>query len=426
MSYEIKADRSQVFLLPPALDDWIGQNHPARFIAEFVESLDLQKLGFPVGHVANGRPSFSAELLLSIIIYCYFSRIRTLRGMEKACLENIGVIWLTGNEHPDHNTIWLFFRENRETIRGLLKQSVKVAASANLVGMVLHAVDGTKIQAQASCKTAKYKKHLMKAMARVDESIAELEGSLALSDDSGLSSFKLPEELTDARARKAAIQASLAEFDEAETGSIQPAEPEARIMPCDGKKTFGYNAQAVTDSKAGIIVAQDVVNKENDRGLLAPMIDKVKETVGTAADTTLADTGYSAAKDLHTASQIGYNVLANLASNVNPPDGEKPFHISRFKYDPETNCCICPLGEPLEFQRFQKGRDCEGELRVFLCKGYKDCPKRTQCSQSGKGEESTCLNISRLWKSKKQSRKRPMPKPYWLGAVRLWNQHSPT
>ena len=70
--------------------------------------------------------------------------------MEQACLDNIGVIWLTGNERPDFNTIGLFFRKNKKAIRNLLKQSVKVAASANLIGMVLHAVDGIKIRAQAS------------------------------------------------------------------------------------------------------------------------------------------------------------------------------------------------------------------------------------------------------------------------------------
>jgi DNA-binding phage protein len=88
--------------------------------------------------------------------------------MERACVENVAVMWLTGNEHPDHNTLWRFFRDNKEAIRKVLKQSVKVAADANLIGMVLHAVDGTKIEAQASCKTAYYREKLDKALERAD------------------------------------------------------------------------------------------------------------------------------------------------------------------------------------------------------------------------------------------------------------------
>lgn len=410
MSYEIKADRSQTFLLPPALDDWIPQDHPARFIAEFVESLDLQSLGFPGGHAPTGRPSFSAELLLSVICYCYFSRIRTLRGMEQACLENIGVMWLTGNEHPDHNTIALFFRKNRKAIRKLLKQSINVAASANLIGMVLHAVDGTKIQANASCKTGKYKKVLSKALTRVEESIAELEANIEVPDETGLNNFRLPKELADAKSRKAEIEKGLAEINDAGIDSLHPGEPDARIMPCDHRKVFGYNAQAVTDAKTGIIVAQDVVNNENDYGLLATMIDKVKESLGAAADTTLADTGYSAAKDLAEANQKGYNVLASLGKNVYPKDGEKPFHISRFAYDPGQDCCICPLGKKLLFNSFKNGRESDGKLKVYKCNDYKECPKRWQCSSSKRGRKIELSEYFDAIEQQRQKQKDPIAK----------------
>ena len=68
MSYEKKPDRSQVFLLPPSLDDWIDERHPARFIDAFVGSLDLPGLGFEVGHAPTGRPRYSAQLLLSVFV----------------------------------------------------------------------------------------------------------------------------------------------------------------------------------------------------------------------------------------------------------------------------------------------------------------------------------------------------------------------
>ena len=385
MSYEKKPDRSQVFLLPPSLEDWVPKDHPARFIDAFVESLDLPSLGFKVGHAPTGRPRYSAQLLLSVYLYCYFDRIRSLRRMERACVENIAVMWLTGNEHPDHNTLWRFFRDNKEAIRKVLKQSVKVAADANLIGMVLHAVDGTKIEARASSKTAYYREKLDKALDRADASITEMEELLDASQETGIDSYRLPKELADAKKCREKIRKSLAELDEAGIDKLQPSEPDARMMKCNGKLVFSYNAQAVTDDKAGIIVAEDVVTQANDHGLLASMIDTVKETAGDVAETTLADKGYSADKDLAQAEEKGYEVLVNLGKNVDPAEGDKPFHTSRFVYDAKEDCCICPLGNKLHFQRIKNAREGNGKLRVYHCAGYKDCPKRWQCSSNKRG-----------------------------------------
>jgi DNA-binding transcriptional MerR regulator len=305
--------------------------------------------------------------------------------MERACVENVALMWLTGNEHPDHNTLWRFFRDNRKAIRKVLKQSVKVAADANLVGMVLHAVDGTKIEAQASNKTAYYRRQQEEALKRVHLSIAEMEKLLEESQESGVDSYRLPEELADAKKRREKIRESLAELDEAGVNNLQPHEPDARVMKCDGKNVFAYNAQAVTDDKAGIIVGEDVVTQETDHGLLAPMIDTVKETIGDVGETTLADKGYSADKDLAEAEEQGYEVLVNLGENVDPAEGDKPFHKSRFVYDRNEDCCICPLGQKLRFQRTTKARRGNARLRVYHCSEYKECPKRWQCSSNKRG-----------------------------------------
>lgn len=383
MSHEIEADRNQTFLLPPALDDWVPEDHPARFIAAFVDSLDLQGMGFEVGHTPTGRPRYSARLLLSVICYCYFSRIRSLRGMEQACLENVAVMWLTGLERPDHNTLWRFWRDNRDQLRGLLKQSVRVAADMGLVGMVLNAVDGTKIQAQASLRTAKYRNLLKAALERIEDSIGEMERGLQASAGDELEGYRLPEGLADARARKERIERSLKELDEAGANSLNPHEPDARVMKCGEKKTFGYNAQAVSDERVGIVVGADVVAEETDHGLLADMIEKAEETAGQAAKETLADKGYSAAEDIGQAQEKGYEVLVNLPKNVAPPDGEDPFHSSRFTYDSKHDCCICPIGGILKYQRTYKDRG--KTVRVYHCTGYKDCLLRETCSSNTRG-----------------------------------------
>jgi len=383
MSYEIEADRNQTFLFPPALDDWIPQDHPARFIASFVDTLDLQSLGFEVGHAPTGRPRFSARLLLSVICYCYFSRIRSLRGMEQACQENVALMWLTGFEKPDHNTLWRFWRDNRGPLRGLLRKSVQVAGDMGLLGMVLHAVDGTKIRAQASLKTGVYRKKLKDALELLDKSIREMEEGIEASVNTEIGSCRLPQELLDARTRKEMIEGSLEVLDEAQTNSLNPSEPDARIMKCSGVKTFGYNAQAVADGMIGIVVGTKVVSNETDTGLLATMIDSAVETVGAKPTQTLADKGYSAAQDLADAGKKGHEILVNLKRDVSPPGDEKPFHSSRFPFDAENDCCICPIGGILRFQHAYKdhGKPC----RVYHCAGFKECPRRMECSKNKRG-----------------------------------------
>ena len=150
MSIEIDANYSQRWLLPPSLEDLIPAEHPARLVREFVDAVDLEELGFQTRTSENGRPSYAVSLLTKVILYGYMNRVRSTRGWERACLNDIGTLWLTGMNYPDHTTLWRCWNDNRQGLRNLFRQLLRIATSANLVGMVLHAVDGTKILSQAS------------------------------------------------------------------------------------------------------------------------------------------------------------------------------------------------------------------------------------------------------------------------------------
>ena len=129
---------------------------------EFVDALNLEEVEISWARGENGRPAYAAQLLLKIWLYGYFERTRSSRRLEKACRDHMGFIWLAGMHAPDHNTLNNFFRANKKEIRNLFKTTVRVAVEADMVGFVLHAVDGTKIAASVAGRGAWHKKRLLK------------------------------------------------------------------------------------------------------------------------------------------------------------------------------------------------------------------------------------------------------------------------
>jgi transposase len=174
MSYEIEANYEKQWLFPPSLEELLGGDHPARMIRAFVEQQDLESLGFKTRKSEDGRPSYSSGLLLKVWLYGYVNANRSCRGLERACLDQIGMLWLTGMNNPDHTTLWRFWRDNQKAIRKLFKQLLQIAISLDLVGLVLHAVDGTRIMSQASAENGLHRSRLEQRLKRLDEAIDEI------------------------------------------------------------------------------------------------------------------------------------------------------------------------------------------------------------------------------------------------------------
>jgi transposase len=141
-------DRSQVLLLPEAVDDYVGTDNPVRFIDAFVDGLDLAAAGFArVAPEATGRPGYAPGDLLKLYIYGYLNRVRSSRRLEAETHRNIEVIWLLRHLKPDFKTIADFRRDNRGAFRSVFRQFVVLCRRLDLYGRELLAVDGTRIKA---------------------------------------------------------------------------------------------------------------------------------------------------------------------------------------------------------------------------------------------------------------------------------------
>lgn len=383
MSRDLRADYSQLLLLGPSIEEWIGSDHPARFVREFVDSLDVESLGFAVGEEESpGRPAYSAEMLLKLWLYGYLLRIRSSRELERGCREQMGLIWLAGRHTPDHNTLWRFWRRHRSAVRRLFSQTVTVAVSHGLVGMVLHVVDGTKIQARASTRKAWSRQQLQKLLAALSGEIDELEEQIAREGEGGpADGFRLPEALQDRESLRRAIRQTLTELEAGDREAGNPSEPEARMMRADSGPRLAYNAQIVVDAQSGLMVAQDVLTAGSDNHALLPLIEQAQSHVGAPAEQTVADGGYFSGSTIFEAEQRGHVVLVNLPADR--ADRGRPFESTRFIYDAQKDLCVCPRGEPLPFTRERVRRGVE--VREYRCRSFRDCPVRAQCSRDGQG-----------------------------------------
>ncbi|MEK7237026.1 MAG: IS1182 family transposase [Nitrospirota bacterium] len=385
MASPIAPDYGQQFLFPPALEDWVADDHPARFLREFVDQLDLAPLGFAMPVAVEGRPPYHPSLLLKIWLYGYYHRIRSTRKLEVACREQLSLLWLTGLIQPDHNSLWRFWRDHKKALRALFKQTVQVAVRTGAIGLALQALDGTKIQAAASSSQGWSKEYMEKVLAQLDVALDDLELKVVAENaDVASPGYRLPAGLAERQALREQIKTGLAQLAADGRKSYHPVEPEARRMKIGDTNRYAYNAQAVADAQAGVIVACDATQQENDHGQLAPMIQQARENLGVAAagTVTLADAGYGAGADLQAAANQDLRVLVPPAEGT--PAKDNPYATQHFHYDPQAHTVTCPQGQSLDHE----GHTVKEGVRVerFRCH-VRDCPVRAHCTRDPKGRQ---------------------------------------
>lgn len=379
----LRADFGQVHLLPPALEDWVPADHPARFVRAFVEAQDLAELGFAEPNSEEGGVCYAPELLLSVWIYGYWRKIRSTRKLEDACTNDLGFIWLSGLHRPDHNALWRFWQANRAALAEVFKRTVQVAMKTGLVEMVAQVIDGTKIPAACSHWGKHDAAHHRKTLAQIQRVVAELERAIAAAPPEEARRAELTAELAREETLRAKVQAALAEIEAEESRHVHPQEPQARRMKTTGRNHFAYNAQVVTDAAHSVITAAEVVTAENDLQQLAPMMEAARAVTQQVPAQTLADAGYGSARQLAAAEPLGSTLYVPLQRPVQNA-AQAPYHESAFHFEAERDVVICPQGRELKYHHTRHHR--AEPVRVYrgghVCA---DCPVRAACTRDRHG-----------------------------------------
>jgi len=109
-----------------------------------------------------------------LLLYGYCVGIVASRRIERACYEDLAFRVLTGNQQPDHNRISEFRRRNLDALSDLYVQILRLCQKAGMVSLGHVALDGTKVQGNASKRKAMSQERMLKAEKQLEKEINAL------------------------------------------------------------------------------------------------------------------------------------------------------------------------------------------------------------------------------------------------------------
>ena len=353
MSRFIAVDRDTAYLLPPSVNEWLPQDHLARFVVEVIDQMDLSEL--VRRYAGRGSDAWHPAMMLGLLVYGYATGVHSSRKIERACHDSVAFRFIAANTQPDHDSIATFRRRFLPQIEALFVQVLVLAREMKCLKLGNIALDGTKIAANASKHKALSWEHANKIQAQLRSEVQVL---LKLAEQSDSRPVKdgldVPAEIARREQRLGAIAQAKAKIEQraAERHQIErqdyeakqakrqaqreagkkprgkdPEPPsagpkasdqvslsdeESRIMPASGGG-FGqsYNAQAGVDTETMLVVTAHVTQATNDKREIAPTLDKVQALPDGLGQVSalLADTGYFSAANVQACEAQGIEPL---------------------------------------------------------------------------------------------------------------------
>ena len=382
MAY-IMGNRKQKTFFPPTIEDYVGKEDPVRVYDAFIDSIDLQEMGIIIEPFQAGAPAFEPKAMLKLIVYGYSYGIRSSRKLERACYHNLSFMWLVSGIQPDYRTIARFRSDNKEAIKQILRQNVKLCIKLGLIEGNTLFVDGSKFRANASINNTwdeeRCKKRLEIAEKNIERIMEEAE-QIDKEEDSAGTLVKLNEELQDQKKMRAKVQEIVKTLKETGKEKINTTDKDS----VNGKSRQGshavMNCEVTTDEKHGLIVNSEAVSQNNDLNQLSPQVEQSTEILGKPPAQVVSDSGYFSLKDIERVPEQVKVIMPSRrqAQKENKKTEVDPFSIEEFSYDKERDVYICPEGKILENKGIAfgsqekisykaRGKECMGCKHFGIC-----------------------------------------------------------
>src|SRR5699024_4357032 len=119
-------DRDTSYLLPPSVDEWLPDDHLARFVVEITDELDISNL--ESGYTGSGSDGYHPRMMVALLFYSYATGVFSSRKIEAATYDSVATRYVAANQHPDHDTICTFRKRFLESLGDLFTQILLIAA----------------------------------------------------------------------------------------------------------------------------------------------------------------------------------------------------------------------------------------------------------------------------------------------------------
>ncbi len=383
--FVVGTNRGQMTLFPARLDDYVAEDNPVRAVDVFVDTLDLDRLGFVrVQPLDLGRPGYDPRMMLKLYIYGYLNRVPSSRRLERECQRNIEVIWLTRQLAPDFKTIADFRKDNGEAIRGVCRAFIALCRKLDLLSEASVAIDGSKFKAVNARDKNFTEAKMKRRLERIDKSIARYISQLETADRRGdavpeAKVSHLKNKIEKLKGEIVRLNAINAEMLASEDKQISLTDPDSRSMATSGKDTgiVGYNVQAAVDTEHHLIVAHEVTNVGTDRHQLSNMAEQARAEMDVEKLEVVADRGYYESEEIKACEDTSISVTLPKPQTSNAKS-EGRFGKQDFVYNAADDTYRCPAGERLGFryQVVDKGKT----IRRYWTGVCGTCDLKDQCT----------------------------------------------
>ncbi len=305
----------QLFLMPPSLREWLGEDHLAYFVSDLVDDLSLSEIEAVYEEEERGQPPYHPRMMVKVLIYAYCIGVFASRRIEKRLVEDVAFRVLAAGNTPDFRTLSDFRKIHRKAVEGLFEQVLRLALKAGAMKLGRVAIDGSKLKANASKHKAMSYGRMKEKERELGEEVRRLLSEADRQDKAQDARYgkdrteeELPQELRRresrleriGQARKALEEEARREKQEADKEQSKPqdkkqynfTDPQSRIMKGSDGFVQGYNCQIAVEENFQLIVGQSVTQKANDKEQLKPMVEAIEEQAGHKPGKVLADSGY--------------------------------------------------------------------------------------------------------------------------------------
>lgn len=338
----------QLFLFPPSIDDWLAEDHVARFISHVVDELHARNRLEPIYRrysvVGEGRAAYDPRMMLKVLFYAYCNGITSGRKIARHLQSDICFRYLSANQMPDYRTICQFRVRHAEDFEALFVEILALCRESGLMKLGRVALDGRRVPASANRRKNRTKTTIKAELRDIRDSVKEILKEAELVDQEeeelyeGKGGDELPAGMRNSKDRENRLQECLDRLEAKEredqeeyerkvrareeriaTGgaacgnkpkppkekknyterSANPTDPDSRLMSIGGGSWIqAFNGQAAADCESQVIVGCLLTNEENDQHQLEPMLDAIERQAGARPPQALADSGYFNQKNL--------------------------------------------------------------------------------------------------------------------------------